>query len=82
MAAFKAYQSLLHRALVDIEARLGRTAYLCGDQVSIADLSAACELDQGCMVGLDLSKYPKTAAWLHRMTIEDAIMNETAQKMR
>ena len=44
-AAFKKSHSILRRALDDLESRLSRHAFLCSDEVSISDLSAACELD-------------------------------------
>ena len=67
MREYKAKEALLKKALVDLERRLNKHAYLCGDEKTIADLSAACELDNGCMIGLDMAwlreKYPRTAQW-------------------
>jgi glutathione S-transferase len=37
-----------------MERRLSETKYLCGDEMSIADLTAACELIQGKFLRLDL----------------------------
>ena len=49
-------------------------------------MSAACELDQGCMYGLDIPtialRYPKTAQWLKRMTVDDAVNYAAAAKLR
>jgi len=62
--------------------RLTQNRYLCGDKPTIADLSAACELDSSCYIGLDLSNFPKTKAWLHHMIDENAIMNELSVPVR
>ena len=46
------------------------TPYLTGDAVTIADLSAACELAQTKSISLFAeypSKYPKVYMWLERM---------------
>ena len=58
-----------------MESRLTKHAYLCGEEKSIADLSAACELDQGQWVDLDLSAYPKVDAWKKHMIDNDAKNN-------
>ena len=54
-----------------IEDRLSKTKFLCSDQISIADLSAACELEQMRFIGIDLSKWPKTEDWLYRVIDEN-----------
>ena len=53
-------KQLLKKAINDMEARLTKMKYLGGDEISIADLSAAHELDQTRFVALDLSPWPKT----------------------
>ena len=58
---------LFQRAMHMIEARLSRNRYLCGDKVSIADLSAACELDQSRFVEYDFTGFPLTKAWHLKM---------------
>ncbi len=40
--------------------------FLCGDEMSIADLSACSEIIQLHMVGFDFSQYPKITQWLER----------------
>ena len=45
LAYFNQCKATLHKALGDLEARLSKNNYLCGDKKTIADLSAACELD-------------------------------------
>ena len=45
MDDFNECKAILHKSLKDLENRLTKSAYICGDQITIADLSAACELD-------------------------------------
>ena len=60
LEAFKRYHSVFQKAMADLESRLTKHRFICGDEKTIADLSAACELSQGKMVALDISgKYPK-----------------------
>ena len=73
---------LLGRALTLLEARLMQHRYLCGDKVSIADLSAACELDSSRFIDLDLARWPQTKAWLHHMIDENPIMLELHKPIR
>ena len=63
----------LKRALKNMEQRLTNHKYIAGDEISIADLSACFELDQTRILSLDLSKWPKTKAWLHMMIDENEI---------
>ena len=44
-AELENYRIILHRSLIVMDGWLSRTNYLCGPQISIADLSAAHELD-------------------------------------
>jgi glutathione S-transferase len=46
--------------------------------MTIADISAACELDQSRFIALDLTKWPKVKAWLHYMIEETPEMLESA----
>ncbi|CAD8165521.1 unnamed protein product [Paramecium octaurelia] len=41
--------------------------YICGDQVTLADISACSEMMQLDMIKFDFKKYPITNAWLHRV---------------
>ena len=50
---------MLERTLSLMETRLTENKYLCSDKVSIADLTAASELEQIRFVDYDLSNYPK-----------------------
>ena len=65
-----------------METRLSKTQYLCGNEKSIADISACCELDSSKMVKFDLSGYPKVKAWLHNMIDECPIMLDVHQYFR
>ena len=82
----KAKEAVLREAITALERRLNQHTYLCGDEKTIADLSAACELDQGCMFGLDIKKliwkYPKTAQWLKHMIMDDEINSAIAARLR
>ena len=52
------YSFYLQRSLDIIERWLTVNEYLCGNEISIADLSAACEMIQGRFIEVDLSKHP------------------------
>ena len=65
------HKIMLKRSLRLLEARLMKTPFLCGEEASIADISAACELDQAKFIDLQLEgTYPKIQAWLHKMIDE------------
>lgn len=66
----------LRRSLTLMEKRLTLNRYLCGDEPSIADLSAACELDSVRYIELDLGNFPKTKAWLYHMVDENTTIYE------
>jgi len=44
-----------------------KNAYLCGDQITIADYFAASFIALGDVVGTDFSPYPNVQRWLNRM---------------
>jgi len=73
---------MLKRTLRLIEGRLTKTRYLCSNEVSIADLSAACELDQSKFLDISLDLYPKTKAWLHHMIDENPVLLQIHGPMR
>jgi len=50
-----------------LEKKLTENAYLCGDCLTIADISAVHELHQTVMLGTDLSAYPKLNAWKNKI---------------
>ena len=76
------HRIMLKRSLRMIEATLRKTPFLCGNEMSIADLSAACELDQVHFIDLKLDKWPNTKLWLHKMVDEQPGVNEMSQQMR
>ena len=56
--------------------------YLCGEEITIADLAAAHELDQTKFIDYDLTPYPHVKDWLHRVIDENPIALEIATPMR
>ena len=64
---------MLKRSLNLMERWLSEREFLCGNQKTIADISAAHEIDQTKWAQYDLSKWPKVKAWLHKMIDEDPI---------
>ena len=50
--------------------------------MTIADLSACCELDAARMFELNLDGHPKTKAWLHLMIDENPTILETLTHSR
>ncbi len=50
-----------------MERRLNKTTFLCSDEISIADLTAAAELAQSKFLAYDLSPWPKVKDWLARV---------------
>ena len=55
---------------------------MCADHITIADLSAAHELDQVKSIDYDLSAYPKVTDWLHRVIDENPTGSHVASAMR
>ncbi len=54
----KFHEVILHRSLTLMDRWLTSTKFLCGNEISIADISAAHELDQIKFLDRDISKYP------------------------
>ena len=50
-----------------MERWLSEHTYLCGNEISIADLSAACELIQGKFIEIDLKLWPLVSVWLEKI---------------
>ena len=46
---------------------LGKNKFIAGDQISIADLSAVCEVSQVLLLGVDLSGYKNLSAWFQKI---------------
>ena len=67
-----------------MEVWLTNNKYLCGNEISIADLSAAHEIDQTKFIAYDLSPYPKVKTWLHHVideSPEGMAVSETMRKL-
>lgn len=45
----------------------GGNKYLCGDELTIADIFAAGIITSGDVIGIDFKDYPNVSAWLERM---------------
>ena len=65
-----------------MEKWLADQKYLCGNEISIADIVSAHELDQTKFIAYDLSPYPKVISWLHRVIDESPEGMEISSKMR
>ena len=72
----------MQRSLTLLEGRLINYRYLCGDQITIADLSAASELDSSRYIDLNISNFPNVKAWLYRVIDENPIVAEVHEHGR
>jgi len=68
-AMAKQAEPILKRSLTYLNNHLikANTAFLCGPEPSIADLSLACETAQLELMAYDLSPWPEFAAWMSRV---------------
>eukprot|EP00347_Sterkiella_histriomuscorum_P008931 403343194 len=71
--------SYLTRSLNLMERWLTENIFLTGHQMTIADISAACELSQTRFIALDLSQWPKVQAWFNKIVVENPVVNEVHQ---
>ena len=55
------------------------TEFIGGNEMTIGDLSAACELYQSQLGHIDLSRWPKTEKWVKRMVFDVPEMKKTHQ---
>ncbi|XP_072039589.1 glutathione S-transferase theta-1-like [Amphiura filiformis] len=46
---------------------LGDSSFLCGEEISLADIFAACEIVQTTVCGDTLGQHPKLQSWIHRV---------------
>ena len=76
------HASILKRSLKMMETWLTANKYLCGPEISIADISAAHEVDQTKFIAYDLTPYPKVKAWLHHVIDESREGTEVSTAMR
>ena len=65
-----------------MESQLKKNKYLCGDQMSIADLAQAHELDMIKFMDFDLSKWPHVKAWLYHVIDENPVNLEVCKTVR
>ena len=70
------------KSLGYMEKWLADQKYLCGNEISIADIVSAHELDQTKFISYDLSPYPKVNSWLHQVIDESPEGMEISSKMR
>ena len=66
------------KAFAQLEAWLTASPYLTGNEMSIADLSAVCEVTQHRIVEFDMSPYPHVQAWVNRL-MENPVIAELHQ---
>jgi len=65
-----------------LETFLGQSAYVAGDQLTIADLSVVANVSSLDEAGIDLSAYPKVKSWLLRMKdLPYYVVNDKGAKM-
>ncbi len=57
----------LEQSLPIIDQKLDETSYLCGNDMTLADIALLASLDPAEAIQIDLSKYPKITAWRERM---------------
>lgn len=64
-------QEFLARFLPIVESTLTKTPSLCGQAVTIADLTLLSGLDPAEVAGIDLSAYPRITAWRNNLKKQD-----------
>ena len=60
-------EKLLALSLKFIEKKLEKDPYLCGKEITLADLSAAFEIKGQSVLKTDLSKYPNLQSWFKKI---------------
>jgi glutathione S-transferase len=66
------------KALTTMERWLTAQPYLAGEEMTLADVAAFPEVDQGRLIDLDLSSYPHVQAWIARLQEVPAFQESTA----
>jgi len=66
------------KALTGLERWLTVHPYLAGDELTLADVAAFTEVDQGRAVDVDLAAYPHVQAWVARLKEIPAFQESTA----
>lgn len=69
------------KSFAQLEAWLTDNPYLAGSEMSIADLSALCEVTQHGLMDFDLSPYPHVFNWRNRL-LEVPVIAETHEALR
>lgn len=64
-----------------MERWLSKHNYICGDEVTIADLSACQELVQLRASSYDYGKYPNLEGWLKRLVDDDPQMTKLSKPL-
>jgi glutathione S-transferase len=59
------------KALAVMEDQLGRTPFLAGDTISVADISLYAYTHDADLYGFELSSYPAVVAWLERVRADE-----------
>ena len=77
----KFYALYQKRSLDLMERWLSENTYLCGNEISIADLSASCELIQGKFIEIDLKPWPLVSAWLDKIIFGIPEVSEVTKPM-
>ena len=62
---------LLEESLPIIDIRLSETAYLCGEDMTLADIALLAALDPAEMIQIDLSPYPNLSKWRKALREQD-----------
>jgi glutathione S-transferase len=65
------------KALTTMERWLTAHSYLAGEEITLADVAAYPEVDQGRLVDLDLTSYPHVQAWMGRLGEMPAFQEST-----
>ncbi|MEQ9225715.1 MAG: glutathione S-transferase family protein [Parvibaculum sp.] len=70
LAAFGMERTARYLTVLD-EHMLGRSPYVCGNEVSLADYLGAVYVAMGDLIDFDFAPWPNVAAWLSRMKARD-----------
>ena len=68
-------QVFLGQFLPVIEGQLGKTEFLAGDELTIADFCLLATVDPAEMIELDLTPYPKLNAWRENLRAQEFYQN-------
>lgn len=69
--SLKEGRQFLNNFLAIIDAQLAKGPFLCGNEMSLADINLLAVLDPAEVTGSDLSAYPKVVAWRKKMQTQD-----------